>query len=77
MKMQEIQELTKEDIELELSDAYEEFYNLRFQHAMHQLDNPLRLRDVRKDIARLKTVLREFELGIRQSKEQDKNSLDE
>ncbi|MFQ5823437.1 MAG: 50S ribosomal protein L29 [bacterium] len=69
MKMQEIKELPKSEIELKLADAIEELYNLRFQHAMHQLDNPLRLREVRKDIARLKTVLHEFELGIRQSKE--------
>lgn len=65
MKMQDIQELTKEEIELRLADTYEELYNLRFQHAMHQLDNPLRLRAVKKDIARLKTILREFELNIR------------
>lgn len=69
MKMQEINELPESDIELKLADAIEELYNLRFQHAMHQLDNPMRLREVRKDIARLKTVLREYELGIRKSKE--------
>ncbi len=68
MKMPEIKELTKEEIELRLTDSLEELYNLRFQHAMHQLDNPLRLNDVKKDIARIKTVLREFELGIRASK---------
>ncbi|MFQ5863626.1 MAG: 50S ribosomal protein L29 [bacterium] len=69
MKMQEINELPKSEIELRLEDAVEELYNLRFQHAMHQLDNPMRVREVRKDIARLKTVLREYELGIRESKE--------
>lgn len=73
MKMQEIEELTKSEIELRLTDSLEELYNLRFQHAMHQLDNPIRLRDVRKDIARLRTVLREFELGIRESKENGKD----
>lgn len=67
--MQEINELPKSEIELRLEDAIEELYNLRFQHATHQLDNPIRLRDVRRDIARLKTVLREYELGIRKEKE--------
>ena len=65
MKMQEIRELTKSEIELRLADSVEELYNLRFQHAMHQLDNPLRLRAVRRDIARLRTALREFEVGLR------------
>jgi large subunit ribosomal protein L29 len=69
MKMQEINELSKSEIELRLTDAIEELYNLRFQHAMHQLDNPLRLREVRRDIARLKTALREYELGIRKTVE--------
>ncbi len=65
MKMQEINDLAKAEIELRLTDALEELYNLRFQHAMHQLDNPILLRDLKKDIARLKTVLREYELNIR------------
>ena len=74
MKMHEIKELTKDEIELRLQDATEELYNLRFQHAVHQLDNPLRLNDVKKDIARLKTVLREFDMGIRTVKGEEKNS---
>jgi large subunit ribosomal protein L29 len=65
MKKHEIKELTKADVELRLSDAVEELYNLRFQHAMRQLDNPLKLRQVRKDIARFKTILREYESGRR------------
>lgn len=69
MRMSEINELTKSEIELKLEDSIEELYNLRFQHAMHQLDNPLRLKDVKKDIARLKTILREHKLGIRKLKE--------
>ena len=67
MTMEEIKELPPEELELRLLETYEEMYNLRFQHAMHQLDNPLRLRDVRRDIARIKTVLNEYGLGIRQS----------
>ena len=68
MKMQEIREMTKEEVEIQLQDTLDELYNLRFQHAMHQLDNPIRVRDVKKDVARLRTVLHEFELGIRTSK---------
>jgi len=60
--MQEIVELPKEEVLLKLEDTREELYNLRFQHAMHQLENPLRLRSVKKDIARLNTILREFDL---------------
>ena len=69
MKMHEINELKKDETELRLTDSLEELYNLRFQHAMHQLDNPKRLSAVRKDIARLKTVLHEYELGVRASEE--------
>ncbi|MCH7754622.1 50S ribosomal protein L29 [candidate division KSB1 bacterium] len=67
--LDEINELKKDETELRLTDSLEELYNLRFQHAMHQLDNPKRLSEVRKDIARLKTVLHEYELGIRATKE--------
>jgi len=65
MKMHEINELSLEEIEQHLEDALEEFSNLRFQNALGQLSNPLRLRMVRRDIARLKTVVWEYELGIR------------
>ncbi len=68
MKAQELAELNKSEIELRLADATEELYNLRFQHAMHQLDNPLRLRELRREIARLKTILHEYELGIRKDR---------
>ena len=72
MKMDEVSELTKEEVEIRLQDSVEELYNLRFQHSMHQLDNPIRLRDVRRDIARLKTVLHEFDMGIRGSEAEEK-----
>lgn len=62
MKMEEIIQLPKDEIELRLEDANEELANLRFQNSMHQLDNPLRIRQVRKDIARIKTALRQLEL---------------
>ena len=68
MKMYDVNQLSREELEQRLLDAQEEYQNLRFQHAMQQLDNPMRLREVRRTIARLKTVIREFELGKRQDK---------
>jgi large subunit ribosomal protein L29 len=67
MKMEEIREFSVDDIKMKLEDTYEELENLTIQNSTHQLDNPMRIRDVRRDIARLKTVLREYELGIRKS----------
>ena len=52
------------EIEQKVAGFKEELFNLRFQLATGQLDNPTRIRDVRKEIARAKTVLRERELGI-------------
>jgi len=69
MKMYEIKELPKADLQLKLRDLQEEYTNFRFQHATHQLDNKLRLRTVRRDIARLRTVLHEMEIGRRSSRE--------
>ena len=62
MKASEIRELSKEDLEKKIKELKEELFNLRFQHAINQLDNPLRLKHVRKDIARSLTILREREL---------------
>ncbi len=68
IKMEEIKQLPVEELKLRLEEAVEELHNLRFQHATRQLDNPLKIRFLRRDIARLKTVLREYELGIRKPK---------
>jgi large subunit ribosomal protein L29 len=65
MKMHEIRELTVDELKLRLEDSKEELANLRFQKTLGQLNNPLRIRIVRKEIARLKTVVHEYELGIR------------
>ena len=62
MKASEIRELSKEEIEKKIKELKEELFNLRFQHAINQLDNPIRLKHVRKDIARSLTILREREL---------------
>ncbi|HHY46708.1 MAG TPA: 50S ribosomal protein L29 [Firmicutes bacterium] len=64
MRVKEVRDLTSEELEKKLKDLKEELFNLRFQIATGQLDNPMRIREVRKTIARVKTVLRERELGI-------------
>ena len=65
MKMYEIREMTLEELQAALEDAKDELANLRIQKALGQLNNPLRIRMVRREIARLKTVIHEYELGIR------------
>ena len=59
-----LRELDDEDLVVELRKAKEELFNLRFQSATGQLDNHRRLQTVRRDIARIYTVMRERELGI-------------
>lgn len=60
----ELRELTAEELVLRLKEFKEELFNLRFQMATGQLDNNRRLRTVRADIARIYTVMRERELGL-------------
>lgn len=62
MKTAELRDLSVEELGSKLTDLKQELFNLRFQHAINQLDNPLRLKVVRKDIARVKTIIREKEL---------------
>lgn len=62
MKAKDIRELTDEELEQKLIEMKTELFNLRFQLATGQLNNPVRLREVRKDIARIQSVLREKEL---------------
>jgi len=60
----ELREATEDDLVAKLTEAKKELFNLRFQAATGQLENHGRLRAVRKDIARIYTVMRERELGI-------------
>ena len=62
MKASEIRELSGEELQLKEKQLKEELFQLRFQHAINQLDNPMRLKAVKKDIARIKTVIRQREL---------------
>ena len=59
MKPKELRTQTRDELEQRLREAQDELFNLRFQHKTGQLSNPLRIREVRKDVARLKTLLAE------------------
>ena len=65
VKAHELDELNEVDLEARLREAKEELFNLRFQAATGQLESHGRLRTVKRDIARIYTVVRERELGIR------------
>ena len=62
MKAKEFRELTEVELQDKLKNLKEELFHLRFQHAINQLDNPMRLKAVRKEIAVVKTIIREREL---------------
>ena len=65
MKAAEIRELTADELNSKLADLKAELFNLRFQLAINQLDNPMRISAVKKDIARVKTIIREQQLAGR------------
>ena len=65
MKASEIRNLSVQELNEKLSDLKSELFNLRLQHAINQLENPMRLGAVKKDIARVKTIIREKELAER------------
>ncbi len=62
MKAKEIKDMSNEELNSKLKDLKAELFNLRFQLAINQLDNPMRVKAVKKDIARVKTVIRANEL---------------
>ena len=66
MKAAELRQSSAEDLQNRLDELVEESFNLRFQHVVGQLSSAIRLRQVRRDIARLRTVLRENELVLTQ-----------
>ena len=59
MKANELRDMTAVELEKKLKDLKAELFNLRFQHAINQLDNPIRIDTVKKDIARVMTVMAE------------------
>lgn len=62
MKAKEIRELSAEDLNNKLKQLKAELFNLRFQLAINQLENPMRIAAVKKDFARIKTIIREMEI---------------
>ena len=69
MKARELKEIKgndPQDLTVKLNDLKAELFNLRFQLATGQLENPMRIREVKKSIAQIKTILREKELNIQQ-----------
>jgi len=62
MKANKVREMNAEELKIKLNDLKKELFNLKFQHATNQLDNPQRIAAVKKDIARVNTILRELEL---------------
>lgn len=69
MKLYELLELPKDELSTRLDNARLELANMRFQKATHQLQNPLMIREIRKEIAKINTLLREYDLGRRQPKQ--------
>jgi len=62
MKATEIRKLSADELEAKLLELKDELFNLRFQQTINQLDNPMRINAVKKDIARIKTIQRDVEL---------------
>ena len=67
LKTKDIRELSDPELHKKLDDSKDELFKLRFQMATGQLDNPMKLQEVRRGIARVKTVIRERELGIQRA----------
>jgi large subunit ribosomal protein L29 len=72
MKISEINEIQKPELETKLQDNLDALQNLRFQKALQQLSDPQQIRYLRREIAQIKTVLREYEIGIRKDLAKDK-----
>ena len=65
MKASEVRKMSGEELQTKLQDLKKDLFNLRLQHATNQLDNPIRIAEVKKDIARVKTIIREQQLAGR------------
>ena len=68
MKKSELSEMNHVELESKLQDSLDALQNLRFQKSLQQLENPLGMKIIKKDIAQIKTVLIEYKLGIRKEK---------
>ena len=65
MRKSELTEMTVSELETKLQDDYESLQNFRFQKALQKLENPVQIKHVKKEISQVKTLLKEYELGIR------------
>jgi large subunit ribosomal protein L29 len=65
LKAEKIRDLTEAEIEQKIRELHEEIFNLRFRNSMRQLQNPLLIREKRRDIGRLQTILTEHRTGVR------------
>ena len=62
MKVTELRDMTADQLQAKLKELKGELFNLRFQHAINQLDNPMRMKAVKRDIAKISTVIKENEM---------------
>ncbi len=67
MKVKDIRDMSVTELDQKLVGLKDELFNLRFQHATGQLENPMRIKEVKKTIARIKTIQRERELQAKQA----------
>ena len=65
MKKQDLNKLSVEELKAKLKDNNDSMMNMRFQKALQQLEHPKQITKIRREIAQIKTVLREFDLGMR------------
>ena len=63
MELSAMREMTPEELNAELEKMKQDLFNLRFQHVTGQLENPIKMRDTKRDIARAKTIIRDKELA--------------
>ena len=63
MELKKMREMTEVELNTELAKMKKELFNLRFQHVTGQLENPVKMREVKREIARVKTIIREKELA--------------
>ena len=67
MKKKELEKLNKDELQTKLTDNQEALLNLKIQKALQQLEHPQKIKSVKREIAQIKTVIREYDLGIRGS----------
>jgi len=65
MNKKDLEKLSKKELEIKLSDNLEALLNLRIQKSLQQSEHPQKIREIKREIAQVKTVIREFDLGLR------------